>query len=153
MLFSEYFEIDEKTMQKFDIYDISLDFDTPLFIDPVLIYLNNDPTIKKWYSGINEFVSYLYSKAIGGKTFDNVKHTLSYFKKEIRNNHLGLSVLSINGKSMNSEDIEHFYENVYKIVNNDITDSNHVEKICFFKKELFNEANFSNEIILDDFCM
>ena len=134
MLFSEYFEIDDKTMRKFDIYDISLDFDTPLFIDPVLIYLNNNPKIKKWYSNINEFVSYLYSKAIDGKTFDDVKHTLSYFKKEIRNNHLGLSVLSINGKSMNSDDIEHFYKNVYKIANNGITDSNHVEKICFFQK-------------------
>ena len=133
MLFSEVFNLSKDILNENDILDVSLDFDTPLFIDPLLIFNNENKEIKSWYEDINNFILYIFQQKQDDCPFESVEHILQYFKKEIRNNWLGLSVFLNKGKAMDRKNIYDFYENIKKIKNNDISQSNHIEKINFFQ--------------------
>ena len=89
MLFSDYFKVDKSVLNEYGAIDISLICDTPLFIDPILIYSNNDEKIKNSYSEIVKYLLFLNSISQKGLNEKSIKYYFTF--KERRQNWLGLA--------------------------------------------------------------
>lgn len=59
MLFSDYFRADKNTVKQYGAVDISFLSDTPLLIDPLLIYSNDDDKIKALYGKVAQYLLFL----------------------------------------------------------------------------------------------
>ena len=128
MFFSDYFKVDKKIIKDYGAIDISLVSDSPLFIDPLLIYGNSDPVIKKQYSKITQYLLFLNNKAKAGLTNSDIN---IYFKfKEVKQNWLGMCSKGNSGLALGSEFAKELSERIAFICNtNGVSDDIHVEKM------------------------
>lgn len=127
MLFSDYFNIKQSTLENYGALNICLDCDLPLFIDPMLIFNNNKPEYKKLHRNIIKYFNFLYNKSLSGL---NEKEILTWFNfSEVPNNWLGYSLEGNKGTALGKKYAMFLHENISFVINhNNITKSQHIEK-------------------------
>lgn len=98
LLFSDYFEIDNSTLEKFGALNICLSSDLPMFIDPFLLFASKKPEYKVLHKKVVEHLMILKEYA----TINNgIDVNINLFKfPEIKQNWLGLSKYGNGGKGL-----------------------------------------------------
>ena len=61
--FSDRFEVDPQTLEKYGAFDISVVTDMPLFIDPFLLFNSENEEYRALHDQIIEYLRFLKSKA------------------------------------------------------------------------------------------
>ena len=132
MLFSDYFNVDKKHIDDYGAVNISLFADTPLFIDPLLIYNNADPKIADSYSMISNYLKYLNNISKRELSKEEINY---YFKfKEVKENWLGLSTHGNQGNALGEGFAKELSDSIKIICDNKgITDDVHIEKMYLVK--------------------
>jgi len=98
LLFSDYFEIDNSTLEKFGALNICLSSDLPMFIDPFLLFASKKPEYKILHKKVVEHLLILKEYATAYNGLD-VNVNLFRFP-EIKQNWLGLSKYGNGGKGL-----------------------------------------------------
>ena len=132
MLFSDYFNVDKKVVDDYGAVNISLLADTPLFIDPLLIYSNDDPQIRSLYPRLSNYLRFLDKIAINNPTEQEIKY---YFEaKEIKENWLGLCTSGNQGSALGKDFAHELFSSIKTICESEsITDDIHIEKMFLVK--------------------
>lgn len=128
MLFSDYFHVDKNTINEYGAVDISLFSDLPLFIDPLLIFGNDDELIRQQYQKIVDYLFFLKEKASKELTKQEVKYYFTF--PEIKNNWLGVCRHGNVGSALGNTFAEDLSNNILNICEtNGGSESIHVEKM------------------------
>lgn len=132
--FSDYFEVNHKTIEKYGALDIALVCDNPAFVDPFLIFAN--PKYKTQHTFIIKYLEFLRDKAIRGSGNKLSKGDFSHYYKfsEVKQAWLGYSIDGNDGVGLGPLFAKSLYENLNKIFSDfgreKITESAHMEKLC-----------------------
>ena len=129
MYFSEVFQVDREVINKYGAIDISLICDTPLFIDPMLIFNSKKPNYKALHSSIIKYLYFLAEKA--SKTLLTSGDIKNYYTfPEVKQNWLGFSLAGNNGSALGHDFAKFFSEHIASALDTHlISSSPHVEKI------------------------
>ena len=149
MLFSEYFGVDKQLLDEYGAVDISLVCDLPLFIDPMLIYLNKNPEIKKHYQDIETYLQILLKKASCNLNQIQINNFFSF--KERGNNWFGVCKNGNRGNALGKKFASEFYSQISTICdNNDISNNIHLEKMFLVQKYVGRDkiSDMTTNIIL-----
>ena len=153
MLFSDYFRVDKDIIQNYGAVDISLYSDTPLFIDPILIYGNENSTIKLQYHEIVKYLVYLNERAKDPNITEQDKKYLFNFK-EVKQNWLGLCRIGNNGNAIGAEFAEKLFRNISFVCDtNDVSDEIHIEKLFLIDEGIGKDriSDWAARMLLDFF--
>ena len=133
MLFSDYFGVEKTIIDEYGAVDISLFADTPLFIDPLLIYNNEEQEIKKAYSLISDYLLFLNKIVSENLTKEEIGY---YFKfKEVKENWLGLCTSGNQGNALGDSFANELFESIKTICDNrGISSDVHIEKMYLVKR-------------------
>ena len=77
--FSDYFKISKNVMDENDIYDISIVSDTPVFIDPFLLYISNKFEYQNAHEQIMKYLLFLCKKVKTNEDEKSLKKKYFYF--------------------------------------------------------------------------
>ncbi|MEX0313120.1 MAG: hypothetical protein AB3N18_03010 [Allomuricauda sp.] len=155
--FTDFFGIDEKVLEDYGAFNISLINDLPLFIDPFLLYGSQDERYKQLHRQIIEYLTFLKKKSEKGQI--TVAQRKSWFKfSEVKQNWLGFSVSGNGGSGLGEKFAKAMSLNmgeVYQDLNNEqVTSSSHIEKICLFELGVGkdNISDFTCNLIKSFLC-
>jgi len=152
LLFSYYFDVEEKMLDEYGALNICLDSDLPLFIDPFLLFASEKSEYQKLHKKI---VSHLVSlKMIAVERKD--KADLNLFKfPEIKQNWLGLCKYGNKGKGLGPN----FAKNIIRAFNGffinfgdeEVTAESHIEKLTLINSGVGKDfiSDFSTNLILE----
>lgn len=129
LLFNEYFEVDQKLLDRYGALNICLEADLPLFVDPFLLFSSTNPEYRDLHDKIVGHLAFLRELAV-----DNPEIGLALFQfPEVRQNWLGVCKWGNNGKGLGPK----FARNVIDAFNGfyrnfgteTVTDASHIEKL------------------------
>ena len=127
MLFSEYFNIEHDKLVEYGAVDISLSSDTRLYIDPSLIYFNDDGNIASQYQNIVKYLLMLRYKKQNSSLDINSQEI--YFP-EIKQNWLGDSKAGNCGRAVGKQFAGALLDKIEDICNtHNISNEIHLEKL------------------------
>lgn len=140
--FSTYFKVDECLIKQYGAYDINLIFDTPLFVDPFLLFNSEKEEYQKLHDHIINYLIFLKEEAknsLSGRELFN--HLKSYYVfPEVKECWLGFSRTGNEGAGLNIDFAQTLYNGLSSIVNNfgdeTITKASHLEKVCLIGKNV-----------------
>jgi len=128
MRFSDYFNISPEMIAGYGTVDISLICDTPLFIDPMLIFNSEKGEYRKLHEEIIRYFHFLSTKAQHSLTNEEIRTWFSF--SEVKNNWFGFSFVGNNGLALGWDYAVFLYKNIaFAITTNNISSSAHIEKI------------------------
>ncbi|MBR0236205.1 MAG: hypothetical protein IJQ37_07100 [Clostridia bacterium] len=129
MYFSEAFNVDREIINRYGTIDISLICDTPLFIDPMLIFNSKKPAYKKLHDSIIRYLHFLAKKS--STTTLSVGDIKNYYTfKEVKENWLGFSLSGNRGLALGKDFAKFFSEKIaFALDTHNISSSPHVEKV------------------------
>lgn len=133
MLFSDVFKISKQNIEDYGAIDLSLASDTPLYIDPLLIYNNDDVNIRNQYQNIVKYLLFLNKQAKKDNSKESIKYYFTF--KEIKNNWLGVSKNSNVGSALGFEFGQELYDHINQVCeNNNVSNTIHIEKMFLLNK-------------------
>lgn len=153
LLFNEYFEIDQKVLDRYGALNICLEADLPLFVDPFLLFSSTNPDYQALHDKIVGHLIFLRELAL-----DNPSIGLSLFKfPEARQNWLGMCKWSNNGKGLGPK----FARNLISAFNGfyrnfgaeTVTDASHIEKLTLVGSGIGRDfiSDFTTNLMLEFF--
>lgn len=136
ILFSDYFQVNKNTLDKYGAFNISLITDLPLFVDPFLLFNSKKPEYRKLHDEIIHYLRFLKDKSIT-RAADRGLLSHWYRFKEVKQNWLGFSVQNNRGHGLGSDFADALNNNLYSIFSDfgeeQITKASHLEKLCLIK--------------------
>jgi len=133
LLFSDYFEVDNKLIENYGAFDISLVSDLPLFIDPFLLFNSNKEEYQVLHDGIIDYLHFLKEKSANNLT-DTGLISAWYKFPEVYQNWFGFSINGNKGRGLGNNFAVALNNNFYKLFPNygseDISTGTHLEKLC-----------------------
>lgn len=155
--FSDFFEIDEKTLETYGAFNISLINDLPLFIDPFLLFGSKKEEYQDLHKSILDYLIFLKRKAEHG--INHVAQIQSwYIFPEVKQNWLGYSKIGNSGRGLNMKFGRAFSSSIH-IVFDDlgkeiITQTSHLEKAGLFEIGVGkdNISDFTTNLIKSFLC-
>lgn len=154
MYFSQYFEIDEVTLENYGAFNISLINDLPLFIDPFLLFGSEKEEYQNLHNQIIEYLCFLRRKKEEGRD-DSGSLQAWYYFPEIRQNWLGYSFSGNLGSGLGHKFANALSRNVLNLFHDikaeKITQTTHLEKACLVQNGIGrdNISDFTCNIIKD----
>lgn len=128
MYFSEAFGIDRELLNEYGAIDISLICDTPLFIDPMLIFNSQKEEYKALHQSIIKYLHFLAKKSRETKLSKGDLKNLFTFN-EVKENWLGYSLSGNCGSALGWQFAEFFAQHIpFVLDTHGITQSPHIEK-------------------------
>ena len=145
LLFSDYFGVEKRVLEDAGLVDINLEKDTPLFIDPILIYGHDDARIEAWHKDIVDYLLLLNRLNAGGVPFEKLGGLIDF--SEIPNNHLGFAREGTEGTGAGPVEARNLFDNIQRIcAGREKAKSFHLEKIALLGK------GFGKDHISDLIC-
>ncbi|MCE3234753.1 MAG: hypothetical protein K0Q50_933 [Vampirovibrio sp.] len=136
MYFTDYFQIDPRILYSYGAFNVSLEADLPLFIDPFLLFNSKKAEYQKLHTEIITYIRFLRDKSAGQKLSAGLIKTWYQFP-EIKQNWLGFTRFSNRGSGLGREFAKALHENLTIICNDfgdeKITQQSHLEKLCLIK--------------------
>lgn len=134
--FTDVFKIDEKILDEYGAFNISLINDLPLFIDPFLLFGSKKQEYVELHKSILSYLTFLKSKSLIGKATE--AEIKSWYKfSEVKQNWLGYSLTGNGGSGLGDKFGRAMSANmhiVYDDLNNEtVTTSSHIEKVGLFQ--------------------
>lgn len=129
MYFSEAFQIDKEILNKYGAIDISLICDTPLFIDPMLIFNSPKLEYQQLHNSIIKYLHFLAKKAsTTNLSSGDIKNYFTF--KEVKENWLGFALSGNCGLALGNDFANFFAKNIaFALDTHNISVSPHVEKV------------------------
>ena len=133
--FSDIFNVDDKLLDEYGAFNISLLNDVPLFVDPFLLYASEKQEYQEIHNDIIRYLSFLKHKAsVGSITYAKIMRWYTF--PEVKENWLGYSKQSNGGAGLGpkfgfamSSAIVHFYKD---LGDEQISKTSHLEKLGLF---------------------
>lgn len=153
LLFSDYFEIDNSTLEEFGALNICLSADLPMFIDPFLLFASKKPEYKVLHKKVVEHLLILKEYATVNNGLD-VNINLFRFP-EIKQNWLGLAKYGNGGKGLGKKfaigAITAFNGFYSTFGEEKITAETHIEKLTLLNSGVGKDfiSDFTTNLILE----
>lgn len=153
ILFSDYFNIDQSTLDKYGALNICLSADMPLFIDPFLLFASEDEEYKKLHQSLIEHILILKEIAIVDKEAA-INSSLFRFP-EIKQNWLGVSKFGNEGRGLGKDFAKKMvksFNGFYKSFGNEeISSETHIEKLTIMNPRVGRDfiSDFTTNLIFD----
>ena len=153
LLFSEYFEVDESTIENYGALNICISSDLPLFIDPFLLFASEKDEYKILHEKVVKHLLFLKDYAVknNGLLIDT-----NLFKfPEIRQNWLGLAKYGNGGKGLGKKfakgAISAFNGFYNSFGEETITAETHIEKLTLLNPGVGKDfiSDFTTNLILE----
>ncbi len=153
LLFSDYFDLNKKTLEDYGALNICLTADLPLFIDPFLLFASEKPEYQRLHKEVVEHLIFLKEHAVDSNETD-VNVSLFRFP-EIKQNWLGMSKYGNDGKGLGKgfaksaiNAFKGFYRNFGE---EEITEDSHIEKLTLVKSGIGKDfiSDFTTNLILE----
>lgn len=151
LLFNEYFEIDQKVVDRYGALNICVEADLPLFVDPFLLFSSSNPEYQALHDKIVGHLTFLRELAA-----DNPSIGLSLFKfPEVPQNWLGMCKWGNNGKGLGPKFARNligafngFYRNFGAET---VTDASHIEKLTLVGSGIGRDfiSDFTTNLMLE----
>lgn len=152
VLFSDYFVVDPKDIEKHGAFNISLVSDLPLFIDPFLLFNSDKAEYKQLHDEIIKYLQFLREKSVAGQV-DKGLLSAWYRFKEVDQTWLGFSATGNKGKGLGKKFATSLNKNFGKLFpqygNETITKGTHLEKLCLVRDGVGrdNISDFTTNLI------
>jgi len=148
--FSNYFQISKDIMNEHGIYDIPIISDTPVFIDPFLLYISNKPEYQNAHEQIMKYLLFLCKKVKTSESDNSLKQKYFYFK-EPKQNWFGFSEYGNSGRGLNKDFADKFYEHLKKHLSYiENAKFSHFEELIIFEEGFGKDSvsDFTTKLIL-----
>jgi len=152
LYFSDFFDVDVATVDKYGAFNISLLADLPLFVDPFLIFNSNKTSYKTLHQDIVTYLVFLRDKAAQtGSTSPLIGAWYRF--PEIKANWLGFSATGNDGRGLGQKFALALHANLHSIItgfgDETITKGTHLEKLCLISDGVGRDSisDFTNNLI------
>jgi hypothetical protein len=155
--FSDFFNVDRRTLEEIGAYNISLINDLPLFVDPFLIFNSQKEEYQELHDEIIKYVSFLRDEA-ESKSIDSGLMKAWYRFPEVKQNWLGYSKAGNSGSGLGEKFAIALHENLGGIFHDfgeeKVTKGSHLEKLCLIKDGVGkdNISDFTVNLIKGFLC-
>jgi hypothetical protein len=155
--FSDFFKVDQNSLDDHGAFNISLVNDLPLFIDPFLLFNSEESEYRKLHDGIIDYLVFLKDKAASGPVVDDLLR-LWYCFPEVKQNWLGFSIAGNEGSGLGIDFARALHANLHRVFadfgNEKITEGSHLEKVCLISDGVGrdNISDFTTNLIVDYLC-
>jgi hypothetical protein len=151
LLFNEYFEIDQKVVDRYGALNICVEADLPLFVDPFLLFSSENPEYQALHDKIVGHLIFLRELASNNPSIGP-----SLFKfPEVPQNWLGMCKWGNNGKGLGTKFARNlvgafngFYRNFGAET---VTNSSHIEKLTLVGSGIGRDfiSDFTTHLMLE----
>jgi hypothetical protein len=136
LLFSDFFEVTPKKIDRHGAFNISLLSDLPLFIDPFLLFNSKKRIYRKLHDEIIKYLRFLRDKAADQKLNPGLIEAWYRFP-EIKQTWLGFAFEGNQGRGLGGKFATALHRNLNKIFGDfgeeKITRGSHLEKLCLIE--------------------
>ena len=150
--FSDFFDVSPEDIENFGAFNVSLNGDLPLFIDPFLLFNSNKPEYRRLHDSVIKYVRFLRDKSGAGAldqglliawfTFPEIKQTwLGFSRKGNRGRGLGLKFARALNRNLNTV-FQSFGAEL-------VAHGSHIEKLCLIEDGVGrdNISDFTTNLI------
>ena len=140
--FSTYFNVSKETINSYGAYDINLIMDTPLFIDPFLLFNSNKKKYQQLHQEIVKYLVFLKDQARQKFNESDLKKHLQafYVFPEVKECWLGFCKNGNEGAGLNLDFATTLYNGLNTIIKNVgeelISQDSHLEKVCLIGRHV-----------------
>jgi hypothetical protein len=130
--FSDRFNVDPVVLEDYGAYDISVVTDTPLFIDPFLLFTSEDDKYQALHEGMLEYLRFLKRKGSAPLTEGAIQNWYAF--REVKQNWLGFTEDSNAGHGLGKKFARELHQAFGGLLKNfgeeTVTESSHLEKLA-----------------------
>lgn len=154
--FSDHFNVDPAVLEAYRAYDISVVTDTPLFIDPFLLFNSEDDKYQALHEGMLEYLRFLKEKASAPLDDASIQNWFAF--REVKQNWLGFTEDSNAGHGLGKKfarDLHVAFGGVLKDFGTEtVTDSGHLEKLALVSDGVGRDtiSDFTTNLIKHFLC-
>src|SRR4051794_26169294 len=155
--FSDFFEVDQPTLDEYGAFNVLLVNDLPLFIDPFLLFNSQKKDYQELHEQIIAYLVFLRDKAGSAQVNDGLLR-LWYCFPEVKQNWLGFSVSGNSGLGLGMDFARALHRNLHRLFSTfgqeQITKGSHLEKVCLIAEKVGrdNISDFTTNLIIDYLC-
>ena len=135
--FSDYFNVPQRTIEKYGAFNISLLADLPLFIDPFLLFNSKNPIYRALHDDLIKYLTFLRDKVSSGPLDTGLIDAWFRFP-EVKQNWFGFATASNKGRGLGRQFANALHDNLHSVFKDfgreTITKGSHIEKLCLVKK-------------------
>lgn len=153
ILFSDFFRVPQKTVEKYGAFDISLLADLPLFVDPFLLFNSKNQRYRELHEQIINYLRFLRDKS-ASQSLDPALIQAWYVFPEIKQNWLGFTLTGNDGRGLGRKFANALHVNLGQLFkgfgSERITKGSHLEKLCLISSGVGKDSisDFTNNLIL-----
>ena len=152
LYFSDFFEVDEDTVENYGAFNVSLLTDFPLFIDPFLLFNSSKPEFKALHDDIIRYLAFLRDKAVSGQVTEGLLRSWYHFS-EVEQNWLGFSQVGNAGRGLGAKFAKSLHGNLQSLFSDfggeKVTRGSHLEKLCLIESGVGKDSisDFTTNLI------
>jgi hypothetical protein len=152
VLFSDFFNIPQKTVENYGAFDISLLSDLPLFVDPFLLFNSKRKRYRELHAAMIQYLRFLRDKS-ADEELDPGLIRAWYKFPEIKQNWLGFTLSGNQGRGLGKKFAGALHLNLGKLFKSfgdeQVTKGSHLEKLCLISDGVGkdNISDFTNNLI------
>jgi hypothetical protein len=136
LYFSDVFGVNERELEEYGAFNISLAVDLPLFIDPFLLFASEKEIYQQLHEQMIDYLRFLREKSETGLNDPDLIKALYTFS-EVKQNWLGFCDTGNTGQGLGLDFANTLNSNLVKIFGDfgreKITSHSHLEKLCLIK--------------------
>lgn len=150
--FSDFFEVDQRLIEKYGAFNVSLINDLPLFIDPFLLFNSKEEKYRVLHDRMITYLRFLRDRSASGSIEDGLIKAWYTFP-EVKQTWLGFTTSGNKGSGLGQKFAFALNENLGRIFsdfgNEQITKGSHLEKLCLIRKGVGkdNISDFTTNLI------
>ena len=158
IFFSDYYGISSYVVEEYGAVNISLINDFPLFIDPFLLFNNDDPILRNIHDEMISYLKFIQMKSESLKNPSNGMLKSWFVFSEVKQTWLGLSRNGNSGRGLGCDFARNLYDGLSTVLNSFgkelLTKSSHMEKLCLISPRVGRDkisdftTNFALEYLL-----
>jgi len=153
--FTDFFEVKEKTLERYGAFNISLLTDIPLFVDPFLLFNSKKRKYQKLHKEIIKYLIFLRDVATDKGVLDQGLINAWYKFSEVKQNWLGFTSDGNRGSGLGSGFAKALHENLGNLFGDfgnetsKVAKDSHLEKLCLIKDHVGrdNISDFTTNLI------
>lgn len=134
--FSDFFRIPPTVLSQYGAFDISLNGDLPLFVDPFLLFNSEKPRYQELHAEIIKYMRFLKERTLSGAIAPALVDAWFAFK-EVRQNWLGFCLSGNHGHGLGAGFARALHKNFNTVFRNfgeeTVSHSSHLEKLCLVR--------------------
>jgi hypothetical protein len=153
LLFSDFFGVPQRTVERYGAFDISLIADLPLFVDPFLLFNSKKRKYRQLHGQMIDYLRFLRDKSANDEVDPGLIRAWYVFP-EVRQNWLGFTLTGNRGRGLGQEFARSLNANLGRLFrsfgNEKITKGSHIEKLCLIRDGVGRDtiSDFTNNLIL-----